>query len=63
MLFVTHDIAEAIYLADRVAVMEAGRLRHDLAVDLIRPRQRDMRYSPLFNSLCLEVRQAMDDAA
>ena len=63
VLFVTHDIAEAIYLADRVAVMEAGRLRHDLAVNLIKPRQRDMRYSPQFNSLCLEVRQAMDDAA
>jgi NitT/TauT family transport system ATP-binding protein len=63
VLFVTHDIAEAIYLADRVAVMEAGRLRHDLAVDLAKPRQHDMRYSPHFNTLCLEVRQAMDEAA
>ncbi len=63
VLFVTHDIAEAIYLADRVAVMEAGRLRHELAVDLAKPRQRDMRYSPQFNNLCLEVRQAMDEAA
>jgi NitT/TauT family transport system ATP-binding protein len=63
VLFVTHDIAEAIYLADRVAVMEAGRLRHNLAVDLAKPRQRDMRYSPHFNDLCLEVRQAMDEAA
>jgi len=63
VLFVTHDIAEAIYLADRVAVMEAGRLRHDLAVELAKPRQRYMRYSPQFNDLCLEVRQAMDEAA
>jgi len=46
-----------------VAVMEAGRLRYDLAVDLAKPRQHDMRYSPQFNSLCLEVRQAMDEAA
>ena len=63
VLFVTHDIAEAVYLADRVAVMEAGNLTHALTVDLARPRGRDMRYSPQFNTLCLEVRQAMDEAA
>jgi len=62
VLFVTHDIAEAIYLADRVAVMEHGRFRHALAVDLARPRPQDVRYSPRFNELCLEVRQAMDAA-
>ena len=63
MLFVTHDIAEAIYLADRVAVMESGQLRHEFTVDLAKPRQRDMRYSPHFNNLCFEVRRAMDEAA
>ncbi|MHA1108335.1 MAG: ABC transporter ATP-binding protein, partial [Alphaproteobacteria bacterium] len=60
VLFVTHDIAEAIYLADRVAVMEKGRFRHALTIDLPRPRASDVRYSPRFNELCLEVRQAMD---
>lgn len=63
VLFVTHDIAEAVYLSDRVAVMEAGHLTHEVTVDLAKPRQRDMRYSPQFNALCLEVRQAMDEAA
>ena len=63
VLFVTHDIAEAVYLADRVAVMESGNLTHALTVDLARPRGRDMRYSPQFSTLCLEVRQAMDEAA
>jgi NitT/TauT family transport system ATP-binding protein len=62
VLFVTHDIAEAVYLADRVAVMEKGRFRDDLTVDLARPRGRDIRYSPRFNELCRAVRQAMDAA-
>ncbi|WP_448203894.1 ABC transporter ATP-binding protein [Azospirillum sp. sgz302134] len=60
VLFVTHDIAEAIYLADRVAVMEGGRLHHALPVGLPRPRGRDIRYSPRFNALCRELRDAMD---
>jgi NitT/TauT family transport system ATP-binding protein len=60
VLFVTHDIAEAIYLSDRVAVMEKGRFRHDLAVDLDRPRGNGIRYTPRFNELCLDVRRAMD---
>ena len=60
VLFVTHDIAEAIYLGDRVAVMNRGRLSHSLTIDLARPRERDVRYSPHFNELCLDVRRAMD---
>ena len=63
VMFVTHDIAEAIYLADRVAVMDRGRVRHALNVDLSRPRERDVRYGARFNQLCLEVRHAMDAAA
>lgn len=62
VLFVTHDIAEAIYLADRVAVMNRGRLSHDLTVALAKPRQRDTRYSTQFNTLCQEVHLAMDAA-
>lgn len=62
VLFVTHDIAEAIYLADRVAVMENGRLHHALAVDLPRPRGRETRYSPRFTALCRALRRAMDGA-
>ena len=60
VLFVTHDIAEAIYLADRVAVMERGRIQHALAVDLVRPRVRETRYSAHFNALCHGARNAMD---
>lgn len=62
VLFVTHDITEAVYLADRVAIMAAGRLHHQLSIDLPRPRQREMRYDQPFNALCRELRQAMDAA-
>ena len=60
VFFVTHDIAEAVYLADRVAVMDAGRIRHDIRVELPRPRGQDVRYSAAFNAICAELRHAMD---
>ena len=63
VLFVTHDIGEAVYLADRVAIMAAGRLHHEMTVDLPRPRGRELRYGQPFNALCRELRQAMDAAS
>jgi sulfonate transport system ATP-binding protein len=39
-ILVTHDVAEAVALADRVLIIEGGRIAHDLQVDLPRPRQR-----------------------
>lgn len=62
-LFVTHDIGEAVYLADKVAVMAAGRITHTRRVELPRPRHRDMRYAPSFISICRELRDAMDGSA
>jgi sulfonate transport system ATP-binding protein len=40
VLFVTHDVDEAIMLADRVTVLVDGRISLDLPVDLVRPRGR-----------------------
>src|SRR6185295_19435195 len=39
-ILVTHDVAEAVALADRVLVIEDGRIAHDIYVHLARPRQR-----------------------
>ncbi len=39
-ILVTHDGSEAVALADRVLVIEDGRIVHDINVDLARPRQR-----------------------
>jgi osmoprotectant transport system ATP-binding protein len=50
ILFVTHDIDESIYLADRVVVMSAnpGRVLEVLPISLPRPRDFEARNSPAF---------------
>jgi sulfonate transport system ATP-binding protein len=39
-ILVTHDVSEAVALADRVLVVEHGRITHDVNVDIPRPRRR-----------------------
>ena len=39
-ILVTHDVAEAVALADRVLVIEDGRIAHDVTIDIPRPRRR-----------------------
>ncbi|MDB5647986.1 ATP-binding cassette domain-containing protein [Methylobacterium sp.] len=39
-ILVTHDVAEAVALADRILVVEAGRIALDVSVDVPRPRRR-----------------------
>jgi len=53
VLFVTHDIEEAIFLASRVIVMSArpGRIKADLPVDLPHPRHYTMKTSVAFSDL------------
>ena len=40
-LLITHDVVEAVTLADRVLVLKEGRIALDLAVDAKRPREND----------------------
>jgi NitT/TauT family transport system ATP-binding protein len=58
VMFVTHDIGEAIFLADRVMVMtpRPGRIAEIIHVNLPRPRSVEMRESPAFLALVAHVR-------
>ncbi|MDB5829490.1 MAG: sulfonate transporter ATP-binding protein, partial [Variovorax sp.] len=53
VLFVTHDIDEAIFMANRVAVFSArpGRIKTEIAVDFPHPRHYTIKTSPEFMAL------------
>lgn len=58
VLFITHDIEEAIFLSDRIYVMTArpGRIKAEITVPLSRPRTAQMTDSPVFNALVRELK-------
>ena len=62
ILFITHDVDEAVYLADRVYVMtpRPGRIRVELDVRLPRPRQREMITSNEFAALKAELLASLE---
>lgn len=55
VLFVTHDIAEAVYLADRIDVVESGRIAQEIEVALLHRA----RTAPEFVRICGDVRAAL----
>ena len=60
VVFVTHDIDEALFLADRILVMSArpGRIIEDRTLDFARPRDAELVTSPEFTALkrhCLQL--------
>lgn len=57
VLFVTHQIDEAIFLSDRVVVMSArpGRIILDVRVDLPRPRSLEIKEDPSFLAIQKEI--------
>ena len=57
VMFITHDVDEAVYLARRVVVMAArpGRIQQVIDVDLPYPRTEEMRLSPEFGRIRNEV--------
>lgn len=60
-LFVTHNIAEAIFLADQVMVMtpRPGRLARIVDIPFERPRSLDLQLTPEFNEIESEVREIL----
>lgn len=60
-LLVTHSVAEAVYLADRVVVMGSnpGRVIGEWNVPFGRPRERDVSRSERFHRLCDELRSML----
>jgi NitT/TauT family transport system ATP-binding protein len=62
IVFVTHNISEAIFLADRVVVMtpRPGRLARIFEIDLPRPRTIDMTFEPGFIGLIQEIKRTVE---
>lgn len=64
IIFVTHSIAEAVYLSNRVAVMSArpGRIMRIIDIDLPQQRNNDTRNDPRFFEWVVEGRDALRKA-
>jgi NitT/TauT family transport system ATP-binding protein len=60
-VFVTHDIAEAAFLSDRVVILGSrpGRVRKIFDIDLPRPRVAEHRFDERFTRLCRDMKHAM----
>jgi NitT/TauT family transport system ATP-binding protein len=65
IVFVTHNISEAIFLADRVVVMtpRPGRLARVFEIELPRPRTVDMTFEPEFIALIQEIKRVVESGA
>ena len=63
-ILVTHDVAEAVALADRVLVIEDGRIAHDIDVHIPRPRRRgSAELAALEGSILKNLLQGTEDTS
>ena len=62
IIFVTHNIQEAVFLSDRVCVLSPhpGRLSAVVDIDLPRPREMDIKNTPEFTALVAKVRNSFE---
>ncbi len=62
VVFITHDIPEAVFLSDRVVLMSRGpgAVRQVFPVALPRPRALEVKFSEPFTTLCREIKHAME---
>jgi len=63
VLFITHDIDEAIFLSDRVYVMTArpGCIKAEIQINLPRPRTEETMITPEFTRLKLQLRKLISE--
>lgn len=64
VVFITHDLAEAVAISDRVVVMSArpGRIVADLPIDLPRPRNvRQLQKEPAFHEVYARIWETLED--
>jgi NitT/TauT family transport system ATP-binding protein len=64
VILVTHDLKEAVYLADRVLIMSArpGRIIAERSVPHPRPRRLELTYEPEFQAIVHELRDRISEA-
>ena len=62
IVFVTHNVTEAIFLADRVVVLtpRPGRLAHIFPIDLPRPRTIEQTFTPTFIRTVLDIKRTIE---
>lgn len=61
ILMVTHNISEAVFLADRVLILSdrPGRIQREVGIDLPHPRQPSLMGSAQFSRLTMQIRQQL----
>jgi NitT/TauT family transport system ATP-binding protein len=65
VLFITHQIDEAVFLADRVVVMgtRPGRIKGEFEVPFERPRSLAVKRAPAFLATCDQIAGLIDNEA
>jgi NitT/TauT family transport system ATP-binding protein len=64
VLFVTHSVAEAVFLSSRIILLSPnpGRIAHTISVDLPYPRTADLRETAEFDTLVNQVSRFLREA-
>lgn len=62
VVFVTHNIAESVFLSDKIVVLSPhpGRVSAIVDIDLPRPRTRELRDTPEFNNYVVKIRNSFE---